>query len=435
MACRLFQAMRATLQDVFRQHFGQYAKTHVLHPREQRAAYCISQCFQPAMGMHLLSCPQGHFTSVQHHACRHRCCPRCAEAPRQRWLAAQLPKLLPCPHFHVVFTLPHCFVGLWQFNRSLMARLLFDAARSSLLDLCADPRHLGALPGLLMALHTWGRNLSHHPHLHCLVSAGGLDSSGQWRASRTGFLLPLEPLRQLFRGRLLGAISNALQHQLLHLPPGHDRSHWLAHIKHQWRAHWNIQINPPYPHGRGVALYLARYAKGGPLGCDRRLHLHPTTVSFAYLDHLDAKRKNLTLSTSDFISRILWHAPPKGQHTIRHAGLYATSRCGQHHSACQQLRPPPPPPRPPQTLASHALPPNAPTRPNCPTCNSPLQRRSFPPCAPPPPHHLGEISKPHLHRPANLGPTNRCNGHLTGGRDPPHTTLGRIAPACQMPLN
>ena len=308
MACRLFQAMRATLQDVFRQHFGQYAKTHVLHPREQRAAYCISQCFQPAMGMHVLSCPQGHFTSVQHHACRHR-----------------------CPHFHVVFTLPHCFLGLWQFNRSLMARLLFDAARSSLLDLCADPRHLGALPGLLMALHTWGRNLSHHPHLHCLVSAGGVDSSGQWRASRTGFLLPLEPLRQLFRGRLLGAISHALQHQLLHLPPEHNLAHWQAHIKHQWRAHWNIQINPPYPHGRGVALYLARYAKGGPLGCDRRLHLHPTTVSFAYLDHLDAKRKNLTLSTSDFISRILWHAPPKGQHTIRHAGLYATSRCGQHH--------------------------------------------------------------------------------------------------------
>lgn len=413
--------MHATLQDVFRQHFGQYAKSHVLHPREHRAAYCISQCFQSAMGMHVLSCPQGHFNSVQHHACRHRCCPRCADAPRQRWLAAELPKLLPCPHFHVVFTLPHCFIGLWQFNRTLMARVLFDAARTSLLELCADPRHLGALPGLLMALHTWGRNLSHHPHLHCLVSAGGLDPTGQWRASRTGFLLPLEPLRQLFRGRLLGALQHALQHQLLLLPPEHDRAHWHSLIRHQWRAHWNIQINPPYPHGRGVALYLARYAKGGPLGSDQRLHLNPGTVSFAYLDHHDAKRKNLTLSTTEFISRILWHAPPKGQHTIRHAGLYATSLRGQHRLAVQHLSPPPPPPPPPspQTLACHAPTAHTPANPTCPTCQSTLLRRFFPPTTPPAAHQIGENSSHHLPSPAHLGPTGRCNGHLTGGRAPP----------------
>ena len=322
--------MRATLQDVFRQHFGRYANSHALHPREHRAAYCISQCFQPALGMHVLSCPQGHFNATQYHACRHRSCPRCAERPRQQWLSTQLSKLLPCAHFHVIFTLPHAFLGLWRFNRAAMAQMLFDSARSSLLDLCADERHLGAMPGVLMALHTWGRNLSQHPHLHCLVSAGGLDASDHWRACKPNFLLPLEPLMRLFRGRLLSTLQRALRDKRLVLPPQQPLAHWQTLISQQWRAHWNIQINEPYVHGRGVALYLARYVKGGPLGSDRRLHMSDRTVAFAYFDHRDAKRKNLTLETGEFISRVLWHAPPKGLHTVRHAGLYATAHHRQH---------------------------------------------------------------------------------------------------------
>ena len=422
--------MRVALQDVFRQHFGQFAKGRSLHPREQRAAYCISQCYQPALGFHTLSCPQGHFNAVQHHACRHRSCPRCANAPRQQWLAKQLPKLLPCPHFHVIFTLPHALIALWAFNRAAMAQMLFDSARSSLLELCADARHLGATPGLLMALHTWGRNLSHHPHMHCLVTAGGLDTAGDWRACKGDFLLPLEPLRRLFRGRLLSALQFALDHQRLHLPPHQDAQQLRTLIGQLWRAHWNLQINKPYAHGRGVALYLARYVKGGPLGSDRRLHLTQNAVSFAYFDHRDAKRKNLTLSPGDFIARILWHAPPKGQHCTRQAGLYATALTRQHRDALKSLCPAPPPAKL-NTLAAHQPQPPAPKLTSCPTCQAPLQRRYVRPES----HQSGEFSKPRPPRPSHLGPTGRCNGLLTGGPAPPPINRRPSGAACQKPLN
>ena len=437
--------MRATSQDIFALHFAEFAKSRVLHPREQRAAHCITQCYRAGMGSHLLSCPQGHFDTIQHHACRHRSCPRCAAVPRQQWLAGLLPRLLPCPHFHVIFSLPHVFLALWEFNRAAMAQMLFDAARSSLLALCADARHLGAVPGLLMALHTWGRNLSQHPHLHCLVSAGGLDAADAWHDTRSNFLLPVEPLRQAFRGRFLSALQHALREHHLALPAQRDQQHWQSLINIQWRAHWNLEIKPPYGHGRGVALYLSRYISGGPLGSDRRLHLNDARVSFAYFDHRLGRRKNLTLHATEFIARVLWHAPPKGLRCVRYAGLYASANARQHHLSQQHLTAPPTPALP-NPLACHKFEFTKPAPPSCPTCQTPLVRRNL---SPPTAHQFSEYSKPpsttppntdpigdagaiaasaRAPPPAHLGPTRRCNGLLTGGRATPRVIVGSARP-------
>jgi hypothetical protein len=404
--------MDVSLQQVFLEHFEAYACSRQLHPREQRAAWCITNCHRAALGAHVLECPAGHSSTVQTHACRHRSCPRCAEPTRQRWLGRELQRLLPCEHFHVVFTLPHEFLALWQLNRTWFTQTLFDCARSSLLALCAEPRLLGALPGLLMALHTWGRNLSHHPHLHCLVTAGGLDPEGQWRTTRRGWLLPLKPLQRLFRAQLLCSLKQALLAQRLRLPPQQaSPALWHQAIARQWRKHWNIQINPPYPHGRGVALYLARYVSGGPLGSNRRLHSGPAGIGFAYLDHRDGKRKHISLSPAQFIARVLWHAPPKGQHTVRRAGLYASARLSQHQ-ACKAILQPASQLLPTPITATHAavvLPPSSPCPrppPACPTCSAPLTRRLPPPQA----HRLGENS---TYRPAALvqpGPTSSSTG-------------------------
>ena len=121
--------MRCSMQEIFREHFGSFAATRALHPRELRAAWCISHCYTAALGGHLLECPDGHHSFIQYHACRHRSCPRCADAPRQRWLASALDLLLPCPHCHVVFTLPHALIPLWEFNRAWFNQLLFDCVR------------------------------------------------------------------------------------------------------------------------------------------------------------------------------------------------------------------------------------------------------------------------------------------------------------------
>ena len=416
--------MLSSMQDIFAAHMPAYAQLRPLHPREQRAAWCISRCYTAAMGSSVWRCPAGHFERVQFHACRHRSCPRCAEAPRQRWIAQELQRLLPCPHFHVVFTLPHSLLPLWEFNRAALAQLLFDCARQSLLQLLADPRHLGAVPGILMALHTWGRTLSHHPHVHCLVSAGGLSPEQAWRPCRAGFLLPLKPLQALFRGKLLARLWKLASSGRLALPPRQALAHWRAVVCGLYRRHWNIQINPPYAHGRGVALYLARYAKGGPCPKSRPLYDNDGRITMPYTDHRDGQRKRLQLSTDEFISRVLWHAAPRGQHTTRHAGLYASAQRVQHtcarialgESATLTWRP-----TPNSTLNQPPTP-----EPTCPHCSAPLLRFTYPAR----PHRYSEFSvAPGRGAPtaAHLGPTGRSNGHSKAGvcrAPPPEAIIG-----------
>ena len=404
--------MRCSLQDVFSAGFDAYASTRTLHPREARAAWCIRNCFGPALGSHTLVCPSGHFSLEQPHACKHRSCPRCAGRSRAQWIDAELSRLLPCPHFHVVFTLPHELLPLWEFNRECFIRLLFGAVRGCLLDLLADPRHLGATPGLLMSLHTWGRNLSHHPHVHALVSAGGLTPDQRWKPTRAGFLLPLKPLQRLFCGKLLAGLRASLDAAELHWPPRQPRPHWLALISRLYRKHWNIQINPAYDSGRSVTLYLARYAKGGPLPSSRPLFLNNSTVSFDYTDHRDGRRKRLRLSNQEFISRILWHAPPKGVHTVRHAGLYACAARNDHRRACIALGMPIEPTTDPAPVCASApsVPPPAAL---CPTCHAPLRLAYSLPSARAPLaqnqiSYLQSATPPATS--AHLGPTPRSTG-------------------------
>jgi Putative transposase/Transposase zinc-binding domain len=392
--------MRCSMQDIFREHFADYAQQRTLHPRESRAASCISNCYTQALGAHVLSCPNGHASTVQYHACRHRSCPRCAKPQQREWAQSQLEQLLPCPHFHLIFTLPHAFIALWEFNRARMNQLLFDCTRQSVLELAAVPRHLGAVPGLLMALHTWGRTLNHHPHVHCLASAGGVDGQGQWRASRPNFLVPIKPLQHLFRGKFLAQLRHALDAGLLHLPPQQDELHWRRAIARHYRLHWNVQICEPYAHGRGVALYLARYVTGGPLPRSRPLDLTGNTVSFGYTDHRDHRRKTLRLDAQEFIARVLWHAPPRSQHTVRHAGLYATANRRQHRVCCTQLNPAPEP-QSLQPLACHSF--STPAPPRCTVCHAALIITTSSPAT----HRFGEfpLSPPSTASPAMPNPS------------------------------
>jgi hypothetical protein len=375
--------VRSTMQEIFGQHFADYAKSRTLHPRELRAAHAIMSCHTPALGGQVLSCPEGHSSVTRFHSCHHRSCPACADRPRQEWVEQELQRLLPCAHFHVVFTLPHDFLDLWSFNRKRMASLLFDCARESLLSLCADRRHLGATPGLLMALHTWGRTLSKHPHVHCLVSAGDVDPEGQWRASRSNYLVPAKALAALFRGKVLHHLSRDLQDGRLALPPQQVLADWLPCIRKQYRQHWNVQLSESYAHGRGVTLYLARYAKGGPLPASRPLEQDGQAVSFGYTDHRDRRAKAVRLSTDEFIGRVLWHAPPSRQHMIRHAGLYASS-AKAHHRRCSRQLQPQTMPSTPSTLGAVPFA-AAPTCPRCQQAMAPVQ--SLPPA-----HRFGEFS-------------------------------------------
>jgi Putative transposase/Transposase zinc-binding domain len=255
--------MAVTLQGILQASFGVFAQTHKLPRRVWRAAHAVMRCRTATLGGHVRRCPEGHVTEIWYNSCRHRACPRCAAQRISQWLDGWQQHHLPTDHFHVVFTLPSELHELWRWNRALMTELLFRGVRETLFTLLGDPQWLGARPGILAALHTWGRTLGLHPHVHCLVSGGGLDGQGQWRPVRSGFLVPVAVVRKLFCGKVLGALDDLWCRGQLKLPPRLAEDEVRAVLVAAARQKWNIRIAERYTHGRGVAKYLARYVRGG----------------------------------------------------------------------------------------------------------------------------------------------------------------------------
>ena len=223
---------------------------------------------------------------------------------------------------------------------------MFQCARDTLIELCADARFLGAAPGIVMALHTWGRTLNQHPHVHCLVSGGGLTRAGDWKAVHNGYLLPVRVVKSLYRGKMLAQIVRGLEENRLRLPAQTTQANWARSVRELYQKNWNVHVAERYAYGRGVLRYLARYVKGGPIHERRLQSANAQQVAFTYTDHHDGRQKHLALATGEFISRVLWHAPEPGQHTVRHYGLYANSAHARLDRARQQLGQLPAPPAP-----------------------------------------------------------------------------------------
>jgi hypothetical protein len=286
----------------------------------------------------------------------------------ESWLATRLAQLLPCDHYHVIFTLPHELEPLWHVQRARMQALLFGCVRDTLLDLLDDPKYLGARPGVIATLHTWGRTLSFHPHVHCLVSGGGMSASG-WKAVRNGYLLPVRVVRKLFRGKLLAALRDAHARGRLELPVGFSRVRLESLLRLLGARTWNVHLRERYAHGRGVLVYLGRYLRGGPISNRRLLALSDRAVAFRYTDHRDGRSKVLSLPLEHFVQRLTWHVPEPRLHLVRYWGLYARDRSHEREAACSAIGPvsrqagsPSAPP------ASPAVPANPP----CTSCGRPL---------------------------------------------------------------
>jgi hypothetical protein len=263
-----------------------------------------------------------------------------------QWLEKQKARLLRCDHYHVIFTLPSELNGLWLANVRGMAHLLFQAAWTTLSALLGDPEYLGATPGMIAALHTWGQTLVLHPHLHCLVTGGGWDGDS-WQAIHNGYLLPARVVMPVFRGKLLAALHQALDAGQLTLPAGVTPPQLRMLLNRLGRTKWHVQIMTRYAQGQGVATYLARYLRGGPLKPSRVVSWDAQTVTFRYADNQDpdaqgrGRRKLLPLSVADFLQRWLLHVPPPGLQVVRAYGLYAPTK-GTALACCRQALGQPP---------------------------------------------------------------------------------------------
>ncbi len=320
-----------TLQTIFQDAYPAFAQAHPLPAHVRRAARAVMQCRTAALGGHIQACPDGHMARIWYNSCRHRSCPQCAYLQTERWLALQRARLLACDHYHVIFTVPHDLNPLWLANVPVLTTLVFQAVRATLVELLADPKYLGAQPGILATLHPWSQTLVLHPHVHCLVTGGGLTADGSWKAVRHGFLLPVRVVMAVFRGKVLTAIRQALAREELTLPEGVHLQPFLNllnRLGHPRKTKWNVHIRERYAHGAGVVTYLARSLRGGPLTNTRLVASDGARVTFtcrARAEEADGTRPvapRITLAVADFLQRWLLHVPVPQTRVVRSYGLY-----------------------------------------------------------------------------------------------------------------
>lgn len=294
------------------------------------------RCRTPALGGHVLGCSAGHVAGVWYNSCRHRSCPQCSKLQIDRWLEGWRERLLPCDHYHVIFTLPHDLLELWQHNRRRLTDLLFRAVQATLFEMLGDARHLGAKPGVIAALHTWGRTLTLHPHLHCLVTGGGLAADG-WRQRRGGYLLPVRAVKALYRGKFMALLRADLEKDRLVLPDDGSEVASSNLLRRLYAKSWNVRIQERYAHGHGVVEYLARYVRGGPIRNRSLVSATRSSVVFSYRDHRDQRRKQMRLPGDEFLRRLFWHVPEPRSHVVRLYGLYARNARAVCASCRQEL--------------------------------------------------------------------------------------------------
>lgn len=399
---------RFEVADVVRWHVDEYRRAH--HPSAAQEAVLrhIAQCRTCTLGGHVDVCDSCGLQRISYNSCRDRHCPKCQNTARAEWITERIERLLPAPYFHIVFTLPDELNPLALRNPKVIYNLLFSAASQTLLTVARDEKHLGALIGFTAVLHTWGQNLLFHPHLHCVVTGGGLsDDTSRWVAATENCFLPVRVLGALFRGKFLAALDRAYRRgQLVCAGSTATLSNpeaWQRLKNRMYGKAWVVYAKPPFGGPEQVFNYLGRYTHRIAISNHRIINVADGKVTFSWKDYSDEGRKKLmTLEATEFLRRFLLHVLPAGFVRIRHYGLCASRNVNTKLETARRLLQPVIPTTPPPTSQS------VPATPQlwwhrfleqtgidvmaCPACHrGRLQRRrSLPPT--PPPSRAGPTS-------------------------------------------
>jgi hypothetical protein len=311
----------------------------------------IARCRTAALGGHIDECTRcGHRATISYNSCRNRHCPKCQTGARERWLEARRRELLPSPYVHVVFTLPAQLAPLALQNKKVVYDLLLRASAETLLEVARNPRHLGAEIGFFSVLHTWNQKLQIHPHVHCVVAAGGLSlDHTHWIPSRPRFL-PRPVLRRRFRGKFVAGLKSAFQHQQLHLAgdlaPLAQPKIFAAWLRPLFRKNWVVYCKPPFGGPQYVLQYLGRYTHRVAISNHRLISFNDDQVTFRWRDSAhNNQQKVMSLSLDEFLTRFLLHLLPKGFVRIRHFGFLANRRRATLLPLCRQALDALPPPQ------------------------------------------------------------------------------------------
>ncbi|MBI1788118.1 MAG: IS91 family transposase [Acidobacteria bacterium] len=333
------------LADIFRQHGPAYRARHRLPIGHLRVMRAIETCRTAALGGHVERCDQCSHQRIAYNSCRNRHCPKCQTLAKQRWLERRKDELLPIPYFHVVFTIPPAIAAIALQNKKIVFQILFRTSAQTLLTIAADPRHLGASIGFFSILHTWGQNLLFHPHVHCVVTGGGLPPDGEcWIAGRPRFLLSVRVLSRLFRRLFLEALERAFAKAQLQfhgaLEQLRDRDAFQQHLEPARQTKWVVYAKPPFGGPAHVIEYLGRYTHRVAVSNQRLLALDHEQVTFQYKDyrsHDPQRSRQMSLPAEEFLRRFLLHVIPSGFQRIRHYGLYSNRYRAENLTRCRLL--------------------------------------------------------------------------------------------------
>jgi len=298
--------------------------------QHQKILLAIARCRTAALGGHRDHCSDCGYSAISYNSCRNRHCPKCQGNARLHWLQARERELLPVSYVHVVFTLPRELGPLALQNKRLIYNLLFRASAATLLEIARDPRHLGAEIGFFSVLHTWNQRLQHHPHVHCVLAAGGLaPDHSRWICSRRSFFLPVKVLGRIFRGKFVAGLKNAFQSGALqfhgHLLPLTEPRAFASWLRVLFRHDWVVYSKRPFGGPEHVLRYLGAYTHRVAISNNRLVALSEGNVTFRWRDSAHGNKKRLmTLPVDEFLRRFLLHLLPRGFMRIRNFGFLAT---------------------------------------------------------------------------------------------------------------
>ena len=343
-----------------------------LHWSHVKALNAIERCRTAALGGHRDQCPQCGHQAISYNSCRNRHCPKCQTAARNRWVAERQAEVLPVGYFHVVFTLPHELCALALRNKKELYRLLFRASAETLLEVAANPKHLGAGLGFLSILHTWGQRLLLHPHVHCVVPAGGISpDQTRWIPSRPNFLVPVPVLKKVFRGKFLDGLTRLFRARKLaftgSLAALSSREAFFDFLRPLYDKEWVVYAKAPFRGPDHLLQYLARYTHRVAISNHRLVSFDGDSVTFRWKDYAHGnKKRKMTVSADEFLRRFLLHTLPRGFVRIRSFGFLAGPRRAKLLELARQLLP--------ETGIERNIEPTLPARASfpCPVCATPM---------------------------------------------------------------
>ena len=326
------------VQDIIKKYGEEYKEKHKMMPHIAKTMEAIEKCRTEKLGYHEDVCDECGYRKISYNSCRNRHCPKCQSIARAKWVEEREAEILNVKYFHVVMTIPSELYMIAYQNQRKVYKILFKATAETLEELARDKKYLGAEIGFMEVLHTWGQTLVYHPHIHCIVPAGGIDKIGKWRNSKKKFFIPVKVLSRKFRGKFLYYLKKEKLEFYGKNEYLNNKQNFDELMSKMYNKEWISYCKPPFENAKSVIKYLGRYTHRVAISNERIVSEENGEVTFKYRDYKDNnKMKEMTLKAEEFIRRFLMHILPPGFMKIRHYGLLGNRNKKTKLAVCKKL--------------------------------------------------------------------------------------------------